>query len=206
MVFSIYNSITMEKTKSSPEETMSSFLAWALVHVFLYIITDWVVPISKFLPRIESLFKSKFVFDNSIVRVEESLNSELDHQEQVFVGKKDDGNLSREDKEMVMERFGLFCSHESEELKDSFGSEELYGLFEEKEPSLEEVKEAFDVFDQNRDGFIDAKELQRVLCLLGLKEGSELQDCKKMIKTFDENRDGKIDFHEFVKFMEKNFC
>lgn len=196
----------MEKTKSSPEETMSSFLAWALVHVFLYIITDWVVPISKFLPRIKSLFKSKFVFDNSIVRVEESLNSELDHQEEVFVGKRDDGNLSREDKEMVMERFGLFCSHESEELKDSFGSEELYGLFEEKEPSLEEVKEAFDVFDQNRDGFIDAKELQRVLCLLGLKEGSELQDCKKMIKTFDENRDGKIDFHEFVKFMEKNFC
>ncbi|KAK9200666.1 hypothetical protein WN944_015864 [Citrus x changshan-huyou] len=85
------------------------------------------------------------------------------------------------------------------------GSAELSWLFEEKEPSLEQVKEAFDVFDENKDGFIDAMELQRVLCILCLKEGFELENCKKMIKTFDENGDGRIYFKEFVKFMETSF-
>ena len=59
----------------------------------------------------------------------------------------------------------FFCSLESEELQEKYGSKELSKLFEEQEPSLEEVKQAFDVFDENKDGFIDAKELQRVLCL-----------------------------------------
>lgn len=107
---------------------------------------------------------------------------------------------------MVMEKLGIFCSPEGEELQEWFGSNELSGLFDEKEPSLEEVKEAFDVFDENRDGFIDAGELQTVLCILGLKEGKQLENCKKMIRTFDENRDGRIDFNEFVKFMENGFC
>ncbi|GMI67414.1 CALMODULIN-LIKE 46 [Hibiscus trionum] len=115
-------------------------------------------------------------------------------------------SLSRKDVETLMGNLGIVCSHESEEqLSESFGSEEISRLFEE-EPSLEEVKEAFDVFDVNKDGFIDAKELQRVLCVLGLKEGFKLQNCNKMIKTFDEDGDGRIDFQEFVKFMENSFC
>ncbi|XVE83761.1 hypothetical protein DITRI_Ditri16bG0112500 [Diplodiscus trichospermus] len=76
----------------------------------------------------------------------------------------------------------------------------------EEEPSLEEVKQAFDVFDVNKDGFIDAEELQRVLCILGLKEGLKMENCIKMIKTFDKNGDDRIDFQEFVKFMENSFC
>ncbi|XP_039046930.1 probable calcium-binding protein CML45 [Hibiscus syriacus] len=55
-------------------------------------------------------------------------------------------------------------------------------LFEEEEPSLTEVKEAFDVFDENKNGFIDAKELRNALFSLGfIKEASE-DDCKRMIK------------------------
>ncbi|KAH9726978.1 putative calcium-binding protein CML45 [Citrus sinensis] len=117
----------------------------------------------------------------------------------------DDESLSRDEVEMVMRKLTLFCSFEDEELPQKLGSAELSWLFEEKEPSLEEVKEAFDVFDENKDGFIDAMELQRLLCILGLKEGFELENCKKMIKTFDKNGDGRIDFKEFVKFMEKSF-
>ena len=79
-------------------------------------------------------------------------------------------------------------------------------MFEDQEPSLEEVKQAFDVFDENKDGFIDARELQRVLYILGLKEARELENCKKMIRNFDENQDGRIDFNEFVKIMENSFC
>ncbi|KAJ0100017.1 hypothetical protein Patl1_21893 [Pistacia atlantica] len=118
---------------------------------------------------------------------------------------RDDGSLLREEVEMVMEELTLFCGPGGEELPEKIGSREVSGLFEEKEPSLEEVKEAFDVYDQNKDGFIDARELQRVLRVLGFKEGFELENCRKMIGKFDENGDGMIDFREFVKFMENSF-
>ncbi|KAK9205675.1 hypothetical protein WN943_015944 [Citrus x changshan-huyou] len=122
-----------------------------------------------------------------------------------FNKKEHHESLSRDEVEMVIRKLTLFCSSEDEEPPQKLGSAELSWSFEEKEPSLEEVKEAFDVFDENKDGLIDAMELQRVLCILGLKEGFELENCKKMIKTFDKNGDGRIDFKEFVKFMEKSF-
>ena len=76
-------------------------------------------------------------------------------------------------------------------------------LFDE-EVSMEEVREAFEVFDENKDGFIDAREVQRVLRALGSMEAS-VKDCKAMIKAFDKDGDEKIDFKEFVKIMEESF-
>ncbi|CAL1385081.1 unnamed protein product [Linum trigynum] len=114
--------------------------------------------------------------------------------------------ISREDVEVVMGKLGFFCDPEGQQLKQSMGADQLLELFDEKEPSLEEVKEAFEVFDVNRDGFIDEMELQRVMFQLGLKEGVELESCKKMIGAFDVNGDGRIDFCEFVKFMDHSFC
>ncbi|KAL6350736.1 hypothetical protein AAG906_028201 [Vitis piasezkii] len=105
---------------------------------------------------------------------------------------------------MVMDRLGVTYHSDGEKLEEGLVADELPQLFEE-EPSLEEVKKAFDVFDENKDGFIDATELQRVLCSLGLKEGSQVEDCRRMIKAFDEDDDGQIDFKEFVKFLEKSF-
>ncbi|KAK6266855.1 hypothetical protein QUC31_017692 [Theobroma cacao] len=131
----------------------------------------------------------------------ECLNKEVSSAEK----KKDEGRVSRKDVEKLMGNLGLFCNQESEELNESFGSDELSRLFEE-EPSLEEVKQAFNVFDVNKDGFIDAEELQKVLCILGLKEGLKLENCNKMINTFDEDGDGRIEFQEFVKLMESSFC
>ncbi|KAJ6683917.1 hypothetical protein OIU85_007597 [Salix viminalis] len=128
-------------------------------------------------------------------------------QESCFDDKRsDERNICREDVEMVMEKLGLFSSSEGEELTEWMGSDEISQLFDEKEPSLEEVKEAFNVFDHNSDGFVDASELQRVFCKLGLKEGLDLGKCRKIIRTFDENGDGRIDFNEFVRFMENTFC
>ncbi|KAD3641009.1 hypothetical protein E3N88_30232 [Mikania micrantha] len=63
-------------------------------------------------------------------------------------------------------------------------------------------KHVGDVFVYDRYGFIDARELQRVLSALGLKDEAAIDDCKKMI---DDDNDGRIDFDEFTKFMEGIF-
>ncbi|KAL2903962.1 putative calcium-binding protein CML46 [Bienertia sinuspersici] len=88
-----------------------------------------------------------------------------------------------------------------------FKTENFEGLFGEEEPCLEEIWEAFQVFDEDKDGFIDATDLGRVLCKLGyLKEGSNVEKCKKMIRGFDRNSDGLLDFHDFLKFMQTCLC
>lgn len=109
--------------------------------------------------------------------------------------------------EIILERMGMsLTSGGSDKLKDCMGLDEISATFEEKEPSSEEVIGAFCVFDENCDGFIDAKELQRVLCKLGFKEGEDIDACRKMIETYDENKDGKIDFNQFARFLECSFC
>ncbi|URD88075.1 EF hand family protein [Musa troglodytarum] len=115
---------------------------------------------------------------------------------------REDQRLSRKEVEMVMDRLGICCPHEGEQLCEHMSSDEIYGLFEENEPSLEEVKAAFCFFDANNDGFIDAVELQTALLKLGITEGLESDACRTMISIYDENRDGKIGFNEFVKLME----
>ncbi|CAM8979443.1 unnamed protein product [Rhodiola kirilowii] len=84
---------------------------------------------------------------------------------------------------------------------DEFG--ELYqSLMDEREEEGEEdVREAFNVFDQNGDGFISVEELRSVLGSLGLKQGRSVEDCKKMIAKVDADGDGRVDFDEFKEMM-----
>ncbi|RZR83325.1 hypothetical protein BHM03_00009923 [Ensete ventricosum] len=103
-------------------------------------------------------------------------------------------SLSSEDMEVVMDSVGLSRNHEGEHLKEETASDDISSLFEEREPSLDEVKAAFHIFDENNDGYIDAGELQRVLLKLGFTEGLELDACMSMITIYDENHDGKIGF------------
>ncbi len=64
---------------------------------------------------------------------------------------------------------------------------------------FQEIKEAFNVFDKDNDGFITIKELGTVMRSLGHNptEG-ELQD---MIKLYDKDESGTIDFPEFLDLM-----
>ncbi|XAR71274.1 hypothetical protein NMG60_11028459 [Bertholletia excelsa] len=111
--------------------------------------------------------------------------------------------IFREDFNRVMENLGMPCDPDDEMLTEK----QLLASFEEEEPNLGEVRAAFDVFDVNGDGFIDAGELHSVLYSLGLlEEGSQVENCQRMISGLDENEDGLIDFSEFVKLMEKCFC
>ncbi|XP_028798687.1 probable calcium-binding protein CML45 [Neltuma alba] len=111
--------------------------------------------------------------------------------------------LSREDVMMVMVELGLISAEsDGKRVGEKIGEEEVEALFE-KEPSFEELRDAFEVFDENGDGFIEAKDLQRVLKCLGMQR--DLEECGKMISAFDLNGDGLIDRSEFVKLMEQSF-
>ncbi|KAD0150550.1 hypothetical protein E3N88_41279 [Mikania micrantha] len=65
-----------------------------------------------------------------------------------------------------------------------------------------DLKDAFDVFDGDRNGLISVEELGLVLDSLGFKEGKKLEDCKMMISKVDIDGDGMIDFHEFKSMMK----
>ncbi|KGG50401.1 calmodulin [Mitosporidium daphniae] len=65
-----------------------------------------------------------------------------------------------------------------------------------------ELKEAFDVFDKNGDGFISSEELALVLKNLG--EPASGADVARMIKDADLDGNNLIDFEEFKKMMNVN--
>ncbi|CAI9777388.1 unnamed protein product [Fraxinus pennsylvanica] len=117
-----------------------------------------------------------------------------------------DESMCRGEMELLLRSLGISCSPDEGQLPMRLDSNDIFELFEEKNPGLDEVKEAFDVFDGNKDGFIDSRELQMVLGALGFDEGSEMENCRRMIRAFDENGDGRIDFQEFVKFMQSSLC
>jgi len=59
------------------------------------------------------------------------------------------------------------------------------------------IHRVFAVFDDNGDGFIDAKELQGVL-------GEDFATIVDMIAEVDDNHDNKISFDEFKKAMQED--
>lgn len=82
---------------------------------------------------------------------------------------------------------------------DEFGS--LYQSIMDERDEDEDMREAFNVFDQNGDGFITVEELKSVLASLGLKQGRTAEDCKNMIMKVDVDGDGRVNFHEFKQMM-----
>lgn len=67
------------------------------------------------------------------------------------------------------------------------------------EEVLENLKEAFSVFDVDKNGSISAEELLNVMKSLG--EDCSIAECRKMISGVDRDGDGMIDFEEFKVMM-----
>ncbi|KAJ0049300.1 hypothetical protein Pint_17032 [Pistacia integerrima] len=62
-----------------------------------------------------------------------------------------------------------------------------------------ELRDAFDLYDQDKNGLISHKELYSVLSRLGMKCLED--ECVKMIKSVDSDGDGMVNFAEFKKMM-----
>ncbi|CAD6253295.1 unnamed protein product [Miscanthus lutarioriparius] len=80
----------------------------------------------------------------------------------------DEKALTQEDIKTVMRNIGINLDQEN---SMAIGNDSIPRIFDEDEPSLQEVWQAFLVFDHNNDGYFDALDLQRVLKSLGLGEG-----------------------------------
>ena len=65
--------------------------------------------------------------------------------------------------------------------------------------AMENLKDAFSVYDMDGNGVISADELQKVMRSLG--DECSLAECKKMISGVDRNGDGFISFDEFKVMM-----
>ena len=63
----------------------------------------------------------------------------------------------------------------------------------------QEIREAFDLFDTDGSGTIDAKELRVAMRALGFEPKKE--EIKKMIADIDKDDSGTIDFNEFLEMM-----
>lgn len=67
------------------------------------------------------------------------------------------------------------------------------------EDEVEEIKEAFDLFDTDGSGSIDPKELKAAMSSLGFE--AKNQTIYQMITDLDKNKSGNIDFDEFLDMM-----
>ncbi|KAK8614680.1 hypothetical protein V6N13_068476 [Hibiscus sabdariffa] len=68
-----------------------------------------------------------------------------------------------------------------------------------QERVVDELKEAFKVFDRDQDGFISADELRQVMMNLG--ERITMEEAEQMIREADLDGDGVVSYEEFARMM-----
>merc|ERR1711934_301546 len=70
------------------------------------------------------------------------------------------------------------------------------GLSEEQ---MDEIREAFNLFDGDQSGAIDVRELKAAMRALGFEVKNE--ELKKMVSDVDNDGNGTIEFAEFLEMM-----
>jgi calmodulin len=61
------------------------------------------------------------------------------------------------------------------------------------------LKEAFKIFDKNKNGFIEAKELRSITTTLGQRLTDK--EFEEFWNEADQDKNGKLDYNEFIKIM-----
>jgi len=140
---------------------------------------------------------------------EKTLADELEEYKEAFrmFDTDQSGTISPEEIGVVLNAMGhKFTSKQLKLILDKFdknhdGSidfDEFVSLMKNHDrKEVDELQEAFNVFDKNRDGDITAKELEVVLTALG--EPIDSNTLHLMVKAVDLNGDGTIDFKNFLK-------
>lgn len=127
-------------------------------------------------------------------------------------GMENNGRIKKENARQVVEKLGLiygcdqkdnkvFQDDEADDEDEEVVVEEVLGELEDMSKRSELLLEAFKIFDEDGDGYIDAMELKRVLDCLGLDKGWDMNTIERMVKVVDLNFDGKVDFGEFELMM-----
>ena len=63
------------------------------------------------------------------------------------------------------------------------------------------MKEAFKIFDRNKNGYIEKSELKSVTTTMGQCLTDE--EFAEFWREADVNNDGKLDYDEFIKIIQK---
>merc|ERR1719477_541509 len=63
-----------------------------------------------------------------------------------------------------------------------------------------ELREAFKIFDRDKDGYISMKELKKVTSMLGTVLTKE--EIEEFMAEADVDGNGKLDYDEFVKMLQ----
>ncbi|EXB75278.1 putative calcium-binding protein CML28 [Morus notabilis] len=103
------------------------------------------------------------------------------------------------------EEFGMLCESmigDQERSVPMNGNKQELGFDHYDDDDDQDLKEAFDVFDKDKDGLISVEELGSILSSLGLNEGKKIENCKEMIRKVDMDGDGMVNFEEFKKMMK----
>lgn len=67
------------------------------------------------------------------------------------------------------------------------------------EEQRQEIKEAFDLFDSESSGVIDAKELKVAMRALGFEPKKE--EVRRILQEIDKHGDGMIKYEDFLEIM-----
>merc|ERR1719449_297795 len=67
--------------------------------------------------------------------------------------------------------------------------------------SIEEMREAFNVFDRDKGGTVSASELKHVMNNLGEQVTEE--EVEEMIQEADADGDGELSFDDFLQFIQR---
>ncbi|EEF34397.1 calcium binding protein/cast, putative [Ricinus communis] len=116
---------------------------------------------------------------------------------------ENNGKIKKEKARQVVEKLGLGYGQEEEETStaNEVAAEEVLSGLDQASERQQLLHEAFKIFDEDGNGYIEAAEVKRVLQCLGLDKGWDITDIEKMLKVVDLNMDGKVDFTEFESMM-----